>query len=152
MIGEGENAPDFSLKNQEGKTIRLSDYTGKKVAIYFYPKDNTPGCTKQGCNITENFGMLSGKKINVFGISKDSVESHKKFSEKHGFPFSILSDEKGETIQKYGVFNEKSIFGKTFMGTMRTTFIIGENGKVKKIIKKPDVKSHAEEIIKAFEE
>ncbi|MFH1391704.1 MAG: thioredoxin-dependent thiol peroxidase [Candidatus Diapherotrites archaeon] len=150
MLEIEQKAPDFSLKNQDEKTIKLSDFKGKKVAIYFYPKDDTPGCTKQGCNIRDNFSKLKKKGIIILGISKDSVQKHKKFSEKYRFNFPILSDEKGEVIEKYGVFKEKTIFGKSFMGINRTTFLIDEKGIIKKIIKKPDVSNHSEEIIRGF--
>ncbi|MCR4335115.1 MAG: thioredoxin-dependent thiol peroxidase [archaeon] len=150
MLETGQKAPGFSLKDQNGKIISLSDFYGKKVAVYFYPKDDTPGCTTQGCNIRDNFSELKKKNILIFGISKDSPESHKRFSEKYGFNFPILSDEKGEVIEKYGVFKEKSIFGKTFMGIIRTTFLIDEKGIIKKIIKKPDTANHSKEIIQGF--
>ncbi|MAG18069.1 MAG: thioredoxin-dependent thiol peroxidase [Candidatus Diapherotrites archaeon] len=152
MLETGQKAPGFSLKSQGEKTIKLSDFKGKKVALYFYPKDDTPGCTKQGCNIRDNFSELRKKGIIVLGISKDSIQKHQKFSGKYGFNFPILSDENGKVIEKYGVFKEKSMFGKTFMGIKRTTFLIDENGKIKKIIKKPDVINHSEEIISGFEE
>ncbi len=150
MLSVGKKAPGFSLKDQNGKLRRLSDYKGKKLAIYFYPKDDTPGCTTQGCNIRDNFGKLGKYGIEVLGISKDNVESHKKFSGKYQFNFPILADEKGEVIEKYGVWKEKSMYGKTFMGICRTTFLIDENGKVVKIIAKPDVSNHAEEITEGF--
>jgi len=146
----GDKAPQFSLPDQNGKIHALSNYTGKKVAVYFYPKDDTSGCTSQGCNIRDNLGRLKKYGIVVLGISKDGVESHKKFAEKFKFNFPILSDEKGEVLGKYGVWKEKSMYGKTFLGTHRTTFLIDEKGIVVKVIAKPDVAGHAEEIIAGF--
>ncbi len=151
MIEEGKKAPNFSIKNQKGKTVNLTDFAGKKVAIYFYPKDNTPGCTKQACSIRDGWKELREKEIVVLGISKDSLKSHTNFSSKFELPFDILSDEKGEVIEKYGVFKQKSIFGKTFLGIQRTTFLINEKGIIIKIIKKPIVAEHAFEILKGFE-
>ena len=149
-LKEGMKAPDFSLPSQDGGKVKLSDFRGKKIALYFYPKDDTPGCTTQGCNLRDNFSRLKEKNIVVLGVSKDSVESHKKFSEKFSFPFKILSDEKLEALQKYGVWKEKSLYGKTFLGVHRTTFLIDEKGIIKKIISRPDTANHAEEIIKGF--
>lgn len=145
-----QKAPLFALKDQNGAIHKLSDYRGKKLALYFYPKDNTPGCTTQGCNIRDNFSTLVEKGIVVLGVSKDSVESHKKFVEKFGFNFSILSDTEGKVIEAYGVWKEKSMYGKTFLGIRRTTFLIDEKGKIVKIIEKPDVGRHAEEILTGF--
>ena len=136
-------APGFSLKDQGGKIHTLSYYRGKKVCLYIYPKDDTPGCTTQGCNIRDNFSKLKEKGIFVLGLSKDSEQSHKKFSEKFKFNFPIVSDEKGEVIEKYGAWKEKSMYGKTFMGIARTTFLIDEKGIVVKIITKPDTARHA---------
>ncbi len=152
MIETGKNAPQFQLKDQEGKIHRLADYSGKKVALYFYPKDDTPGCTTQGCNIRDNFDRLKKYEIVVLGISKDSVESHKKFADKFNFNFPILSDESTKTIEAYGAWKEKSMYGKTFMGIARTTVLIDERGKIVKIIGKPDVANHADEIIAGFAE
>ncbi|PIN85761.1 MAG: thioredoxin-dependent thiol peroxidase [Candidatus Diapherotrites archaeon CG11_big_fil_rev_8_21_14_0_20_37_9] len=151
MPKSGEKAPDFSLPNQKGNVVKLSELKGKKVCLYFYPKDDTPGCTKQACNIRDNWKALEKKGILVFGISKDSVKSHGKFAEKYSFSFPVLSDEKKEVIEKYGVFKEKSMYGKTFLGVQRTTFLINEKGIIIKIIKKPVVGNHAEEIVAGFE-
>ncbi len=150
MLQEGEKAPEFSLPDQGGKTHSLADYRGKKVALYFYPKDDTPGCTAQGCSIRDNFSGLKKKGIFVIGISKDSVESHKKFAEKFKFGFPILSDTEGKIIEAYGAWKEKSMYGKTFLGIARTTFLIDEVGTIKKIIAKPDTAGHAKEIIEGF--
>lgn len=151
MLEIGNKAPSFSLKNQDGKTFKLSDYKGKRLALYFYPRDNTPGCTIQACNIRDNYSALKKKGITVLGISKDSRESHKKFSQKFGFDFPILADEETTVIEKYGVFKEKSMFGKSFMGIKRTTFLINEKGRIKDIIRSPKVGEHSKEIIERFE-
>ncbi|MEM4257429.1 MAG: thioredoxin-dependent thiol peroxidase [Candidatus Diapherotrites archaeon] len=150
VLKEGSKAPDFSLPDQEGKVRSLKDYVGKKLAVYFYPKDDTPGCTTQGCNIRDNYSKLIEKGINVVGISKDNVESHKKFASKFKFNFPILSDEKMQVLKSYGVWQEKSLYGKTFLGIKRTTFLIDEKGVIIKIIEKPDVANHAKEIAEGF--
>ena len=150
-LKEGMKAPDFSLPSQDGGKVKLSDFRGKKIALYFYPKDDTPGCTTQGCNLRDNFSRLKEKNIVVLGVSKDSVESHKKFAEKFGFPFKILSDEKLGVLEKYGVWKEKSLYGKTFLGVHRTTFLIDGKGIIKKIISRPDVSNHSLEIFMGFE-
>lgn len=146
----GKKAPLFSLSDQNGKLHSLADYCGKKLALYFYPKDDTPGCTAQGCSVRDNFAALKEKGIVVLGVSKDSVDSHKKFAEKFKFNFPVLSDEKGETIEKYGVWKEKSMYGRTFLGIARTTFLIDEKGKIVKVIERPDTANHAREIIEGF--
>lgn len=151
MLEVNDKAPSFSLKNQDGKTFKLSDYKGKKLALYFYPRDNTPGCTAQACNIRDNYSALKKNGITVLGISKDSVESHKKFSKKFEFDFPILADEETTVIEKYGIFKKKSMFGKSFMGIKRTTFLIDEKGRIKDIIISPQVGEHAKEIIERFE-
>ncbi|MBI4209899.1 MAG: thioredoxin-dependent thiol peroxidase [Candidatus Diapherotrites archaeon] len=150
MIQEGQKAPEFRLDDQYGKEHSLREYKGRKVALYFYPKDDTPGCTAQGCSIRDSFAALKEKGIIVLGVSKDSVESHKKFSGKFGFNFPILSDPDGKVIEKYGVWKEKSMYGKTFMGIARTTFLIDENGIIVKVIGRPDTANHAGEIIRGF--
>mgnify|MGYP001589979114 CR=1 FL=1 len=146
----GKKAPGFSLADQDGKMHSLADYSGKKVAVYFYPKDDTPGCTAQGCSIRDNFSSLAEKGIIVLGISKDSVESHKKFSDKFGFNFPILSDPEGKTIGAYGAWKEKSMYGKTFLGIARMSVLIDEKGKVVKVIEKASPAKHAQEIIEGF--
>ncbi len=146
----GKKAPGFSLAGQDGKMHSLADYSGKKVAVYFYPKDDTPGCTAQGCSIRDNFSSLAEKGIIVLGISKDSVESHKKFSDKFGFNFPILSDPEGKTIGAYGAWKEKSMYGKTFLGIARMSVLIDEKGKVVKVIEKASPAKHAQEIIEGF--
>ncbi len=151
MIQEGQKAPDFSLKDQNNETVKLSSLKGKKVALYFYPKDDTPGCTTQACNIRDNYAELKKNGILVFGISKDSIESHKKFAQKYKFSFPILSDPGGKVIESYGAWKEKSMYGKTFMGIARTTFLIDGKGTIKKIISKPNVAEHTKEIIDGYQ-
>ncbi len=149
-LAAGMKAPDFTLADQQGKMHSLSDYLGKKVAVYFYPKDDTPGCTAQGCSIRDNFSALAEKDIIVLGISKDNVESHKKFADKFKFNFPILSDPDGKVIESYGAWKEKSMYGRTFLGIARTTFLIDEKGSLVKVIEKPDTAQHAQEIINGF--
>lgn len=143
---EGQKAPDFELKDSEGKTHKLSNYKGKKVIIYFYPKDNTPGCTKEACDFRDNYHDIEKKAI-VFGISGDSEDSHKKFKEKYSLPFILLSDPEKEVIKKYGALKEKSMFGNTFLGIVRSTIIIDEDGKIIKIFPKVKVSGHVREVL-----
>ncbi len=144
MLKPGDNAPDFSLKDSAGKTVKLADFKGKKVVLYFYPKDDTPGCTSEACNLCDNFSKL--KSLAVLGISMDSSDSHKKFSEKYSLPFPLLSDPKGAVCKKYGVYAQKNMYGRKYWGIQRTTFII-ENGKIKHIFEKVNVSDHANEIL-----
>lgn len=146
-LAEGKKAPAIKLKDQNGKTISLSDYTGKKVVIYFYPKDMTPTCTVQACNLRDNFDLLKKNGIVVLGISPDDVDSHKKFESKHDLPFTLLADPKQDVLKKYGVWGEKSMYGRKYMGVLRTTFLIDEKGVIRKIIEKPKSSEHAKEIL-----
>jgi peroxiredoxin Q/BCP len=143
MVLEGQKAPVFKAKDQNGNTVSLSDFKGKKVAIFFYPQDDTPTCTQQACNLT----LLKKNGIAVVGISPDDVEKHAKYQSKYDLPFTLLADPKHKIIESYGVWGEKNMYGKKYMGLLRTTFIIEEKGVVIKVIKKPKVKMHAEEII-----
>lgn len=136
MLEVGSQAPDFTLQNQDGESVSLSDYKGKKVILYFYPKDNTPGCTKQACGFAENYPQFVEKGAVVLGISKDSVKSHKKFQEKYHLPFTILSDEELKVIQAYDIWKEKTMYGKNFMGVVRTTYLIDEEGIIIKAFDK----------------
>ena len=133
MLEIGTKAPDFSLPDQNGKTHSLSDYLGKKVILYFYPKDNTPGCTKQACGFAELYPQFCERGAVVIGISKDSVASHKKFEENYGLPFTLLSDTERKVIEAYGVWQEKKNYGKVSMGVVRSTYLIDENGMVSKV-------------------
>ncbi|MBE6380928.1 MAG: thioredoxin-dependent thiol peroxidase [Lentisphaerae bacterium] len=146
----GAKAPDFSLTDQHGNTVKLSDFAGKKVVVYFYPKDNTPGCTRQACAFAENYAGFKTKGVVVIGISKDSVPSHKKFAEKYALPFILLSDPDLQAIQDYGVWQEKKLYGKVSMGVVRTTFIIDEKGMIEKIMPKVKPDTNAVEILAAL--
>jgi thioredoxin-dependent peroxiredoxin len=145
-----DKAPDFELKDQDGKSHKLSDYKGKKIVLYFYPRDDTPGCTKEACDFRDNYGALK-KKALVIGVSADDEKSHKKFVEKYSLPFILLSDPDKKVLNLYGVWGKKSFIGKTYMGIIRTTFIIDKSFKIKKIFPKVSVEGHVQEIIKALE-
>ena len=143
----GDKAPDFSLPSSEGKTVSLKDFKGKKLVIYFYPKDDTPGCTKESCSFRDNLARVRSKGAEIIGISADSVKSHQKFTEKYQLPFLLLSDEDKEVIKVYGVWKEKSFMGKKYMGIERTTFVIDMSGKIAHIFYKVKVDGHTDEVI-----
>ncbi|MCS6820234.1 MAG: thioredoxin-dependent thiol peroxidase [Microscillaceae bacterium] len=143
----GDLAPDFESKDQHGNTIRLSDYKGKKVVLYFYPKDDTSGCTAQACNLRDNYEALQNAGYIVLGVSTDNEASHQKFIQKYNLPFTLIADTSQEVVQKYGVWKEKSMYGKKYMGTARTTFIIDEEGKISQIISKVKTADHAKQIL-----
>lgn len=145
-----KNAPSFKGLDQNGNTIALKDFKGKKVVLYFYPKDDTPGCTAQACNLRDNHSELMKKGFVVIGVSADSVKKHKKFEEKYELPFSLIADEDKKIVEAFGVWGEKKFMGKTYMGITRTTFLIDENGKIKAIIDKPDTKNHTAEVLEAW--
>lgn len=147
----GSKAPAFKGVDQNGKKVSLSDYKGKKVVLYFYPQDDTPTCTTQACNLRDNFGLLRNKGIEVIGVSPDAIAKHKKFQNKHDLPFTLLADEELSIIEKYGVWGEKSMYGKKYMGLIRTTFLINEKGLIHAIIAKPKAKEHTSEILEAWE-
>ncbi len=151
MLKEGSKAPTFTLPNQDGKKVSLKDFLGKKVVLYFYPKDMTSGCTKEACDFRDHIKLFNNKDVVVLGLSPDSVQSHKKFQEKYGLPFDLLSDESKKVLEKYGVWKEKSMYGKKYFGVERTTFIIDENGKIKKIFPKVKVNGHIKEVLQALE-
>jgi len=148
----GDKVPSFKLKNQDGKTISSSDLKGKPVVLYFYPKDNTSGCTKEACNFRDEYPKFGKMKAEIIGISADSVESHKKFIEKYKLPFNLLSDEKKEVVEKYGVWKEKNMYGRKYMGIVRTTFIIDASGKISNIFPKVKVDKHNQEVMEALKE
>ena len=150
-LSVGKKAPAFTGVDQNGNSISLKDFKGKKVVLYFYPKDDTPGCTAQACNLRDNHSELLKKGFAVIGVSVDSVKKHKKFEEKYELPFSLIADEDKKIVEAYGVWGEKKFMGKTYMGTTRTTFLIDEDGKIKSIIEKPDTKNHAAEVLEAWE-
>ena len=147
MLEVGTQAPDFTLPDQNGNRHSLSDYRGKEVILYFYPKDNTPGCTKQACGFAERYPQFIEKGAVVLGISKDSVASHKKFEEKYGLPFTILSDPELVAIQAYDVWQEKKNYGKTYMGVVRTTYLIDEEGKIAKVFDKVKAADNPEQML-----
>ncbi|MBQ5320416.1 MAG: thioredoxin-dependent thiol peroxidase [Oscillospiraceae bacterium] len=147
MLEAGMKAPDFTLNDKNGNAVSLSDFKGKKVVMYFYPRDNTPGCTRQACAFAGLYGEFKKKNVEVIGISKDSVASHAKFSEKHGLDFVLLSDPELVAIQAYGVWQEKKLYGKVSMGVVRTTFIIDENGSIEKVMPKVKPDTNAAEIL-----
>ena len=148
MIEVGMKAPNFTLFDKDGKEVTLSSFLGKKVVVYFYPKDNTSGCTQEACNLRDNYQAMIAKGYNVIGVSKDSVKSHKNFAEKYDLPFTLLADTSTEMIQAFGAWGEKSLYGRKYMGTLRTTFIFDEEGILTEIIEKVDTKNHAEQILK----
>lgn len=150
MLEIGKKAPDFSLENQDGKKISLKDFTGKKVVLYFYPKDDTSGCTKEACSFSENLPKFSKIDAVILGVSPDSVKSHKKFSEKYKLKIDLLADEDKKVIEKYGVWKEKSMYGRKYMGVERTTFVIDEKGKIKTIFNKVKVDGHDKEVLEAL--
>lgn len=147
MLNVGDNAPDFTLSDQFGEIHKLSDYRGKKVVLYFYPKDDTPGCTKEACSFRDNFQEYRKRKMVVLGVSKDSTKSHVKFSEKYSLPFTLLSDDDTVVSQAYGVWGLKKFMGKEYYGINRMTFIIDEDGQILRIYEKVKPENHAEEIL-----
>ncbi len=147
MLKAGDKAPAFTLKDRDGKDVCLSDFAGKKIVLYFYPKDNTPGCTKQACAFAGLYGEFQKKGVEVIGISRDSTASHVKFAEKYGLPFILLSDPELTAIQAYGVWQEKKMYGKSTMGVVRTTFIIDEQGNIEKVMQKVKPDTNAAEIL-----
>ena len=144
----GDKIPEILGKDQDGKTVKASDFAGKKLALYFYPKDSTPGCTSEACNLRDNYQALMARGIEVIGVSVDSEQSHKKFIAKNELPFRLIADTEKTLVQTFGVWGEKSMYGRKYMGTFRTTFIIDEQGKVERIIgpKEIKVKDHANQI------
>ena len=151
QLVEGIAAPDFSGINQKGETISLSGFKGKKLILYFYPKDNTPGCTAESCNLNDNYEMWLSKGYEVVGVSPDNVSSHKKFANKFKFRFNLLADPETKVLQTYGVWGEKSMYGKKYMGVLRTTFVISENGIIEEIFEKVDTKNHTNQLTKALD-
>lgn len=152
MLQEGDQAPDFTMRNERGENVSLSGLRGNKVALYFYPKDDTPGCTKQACSLRDNFSALTAAGIKVFGISTDDEQSHQKFISKYDLPFNLLIDENHRVADQYDAYGEKKFMGKTYNGIFRKTFLIDEKGRIKKIFEKVKVEEHADEILNAFQE
>ena len=152
QLQEGQQAPAFTAMDQNGDKISLADFKGKKIALYFYPQDDTETCTAQACNLRDNYALLKKEGFVVLGVSPDDEKSHKKFESKYGLPFILLADPRHRIIEKYGVWGEKQLFGHKYLGLHRTTFIIDEKGVIRKIFLKPRSKQHAAEIIKAWKE
>jgi len=143
----GDKAPDFSLLDENEKTVTLSNLRGKKIVLFFYPKDNTPGCTKEACDFRDTFSQFKKQGVEVFGISKDNAKAHAKFITKYSLPFSLLVDDNADVCQAYGVINKKSMFGKTFLGIQRSTFLIDEKGIISAIWRKVKVPGHVEQVL-----
>ncbi|MEW6432858.1 MAG: thioredoxin-dependent thiol peroxidase [Myxococcota bacterium] len=150
MIEEGKKAPAFSLKNQAGKTVKLADFAGQHVVLYFYPKDDTPGCTKEACDFRDGHAKLKKAGAVVLGVSPDDEKRHAKFREKYSLPFDLLADVDHEVAEKYGAWGEKSLYGRKFMGIIRSTFLIGPDGKVKKVWPRVKVDGHAGDVLAAL--
>ena len=147
MLEKGMKAPDFTLPDQNGSSVSLSDFLGKKVVLYFYPKDNTPGCTRQACAFGENFASFQTKNTVVIGVSKDSVASHQRFAEKYSLPFILLSDPELKAIQAYGVWQEKKLYGKVSMGVVRSTYLIDEEGMIEAVMPKVKPDTNAGDLL-----
>jgi len=150
-LKEGMSAPSFEGVDQEGRTIKLSDFAGRKLVLYFYPKDNTSGCTAEACSLRDSHEEFLNKGFAVVGVSTDSEKSHKGFAAKYSLPFPIIADTSKKNVNDYGVYQEKKMYGKSFFGIVRTTFIIDEKGKIEKIIAKVDTKNHSEQIFKLYQ-
>lgn len=152
QLKEGDKAPPFTGSDQDGNKISLSDFKGQKLVLFFYPEDDTPTCTVQNCNLRDNYALLRKNGFQVIGVSPDDEQSHRKFREKFKLPFTLLSDPQHKIIDKYGVWGEKNLYGRKYMGLHRTTFVINEKGSISKIFLRPKNKAHAEEIIKTSQE
>ena len=150
MVKEGATAPAFKTTNENGETVSLKDLRGQKVVLYFYPKDDTPGCTKEACSFRDAFAKFKKRDIYIFGISPDSEKSHQKFITKYKLPFTLLADAEHSIADAYGVWGEKKFMGRTYMGILRTTFLIDEKGKIKKVFEKVKPEDHADEVLEAF--
>jgi len=144
----GDLAPQFESTDQNGNSIKLSDYKGKKVVLYFYPKDNTPGCTAESCNLRDNYELLQKQGYVVLGVSSDNEKSHQKFIEKHALPFSLIADTDKSVHELFGTWAEKSMYGRKYMGTLRSTFVINEEGRIQEVIEKVKTKEHTSQILK----
>ena len=152
MLEEGDDAPDFTVKNQNGEEVKLSNFRGKKVVLYFYPKDDTPGCTKEACSLRDGFEEFKRRGIEILGVSTDGEKSHQKFISKYELPFILLADTEHAVADLYESYGEKKFMGKTYDGVLRKTFLIDEAGKIKRIFDKVKVDEHADEVLEAFGE
>jgi peroxiredoxin Q/BCP len=150
MVEEGKPAPDFELETDDGETVSLKDFRGKPVVLYFYPKDDTPGCTAQACGIRDDYGRFEDAGAVVLGVSPDTVKSHVKFKEKYGLPFTLLADPEHEVAEQYGVWGEKKYMGRTYMGISRSTFIIDADGNVARVMHKVKPDTHADQVLDAL--
>ncbi|MBT8196318.1 MAG: thioredoxin-dependent thiol peroxidase [Bacteroidia bacterium] len=150
-LKEGDKAPALTGVDENGNKVKLSDYKGKKLILYFYPKDNTPGCTAESCNLRDNFSMLKKKGFGIVGVSPDSEKSHLKFIDKFDLPFTLIADTEKELSKKYGTWGKKKFMGKEYMGIIRTTFVIDEKGKIDRIFDKVKTKTHTEQILESYE-
>lgn len=146
-LSKGAVAPEFEGTDQHGKTIRLKDFKGRKVILYFYPKDDTPGCTAEACNLRDNYKKWQKSGFEVLGVSPDDEKSHKKFGDKYNLPFSLIADPERKILEAYGVWGEKKMYGKSYQGVLRTTYVIGENGVIEDIFSKVDTKNHTSQIL-----
>ena len=149
-LTEGGKAPGFKAKDQNGNPVSLKDFRGKKVVLYFYPEDDTPTCTVEACNLRDNYNLLEKKGLVILGVSPDDEKKHKKFELKYKLPFTLIADPEKKIVEKYGVWGEKNLYGRKYMGLHRTTFLIDEKGIIQKIFRKPKSKIHREEILKAL--
>ena len=147
----GDSAPVFSAKDQDGNEVKLSDYKGEKVILYFYPKDDTPGCTAQSCNLRDNYDVLLKRGYKVLGVSVDDEKSHRKFIKKYNLPFPLLADTDQKLVNAYGVWGEKKLFGRDYMGIIRTTFVIDENVVIEEVVQKVDTENHTDQILNKSE-
>ena len=152
MLKEGDQAPDFAARDTDGNEVKLADLRGRKVVLYFYPKDDTPGCTKQACSIRDSYSEFQERGIKVLGVSLDDAASHRKFTDKYELPFTLLADTEHQLADAYGVYGEKQFMGKKYMGVDRKTFLIDEQGRIRKVFDKVNVDEHADEVLDAFEE
>ena len=150
MLKEGDKAPDFKVRDADGNLVKLSAFRGQKVVLYFYPKDDTPGCTREACSFRDSHSKLTRRGIKVLGVSLDSEASHKKFAAKYDLPFTLLSDPERSVSEAYGTYGEKKFMGRTYMGLHRMTFLIDEKGRIKKIFNKVKPEGHADEVLEAF--
>ena len=151
LLEKGSVAPDFKGLNQNNESISLADFKGKKLILYFYPKDDTPGCTAESCNLSDNYDAWIEKGYEVVGVSPDSVASHKKFAEKYGLKFNLIADTEKEILQAYGAWGEKNMYGKKYMGVLRTTYVINEEGVIEEVFGKVQTKDHTNQIIKSLD-
>jgi thioredoxin-dependent peroxiredoxin len=147
LLKVGDKAPDFSVPDQDGKMVSLKDYKGKKVILYFYPKDDTSGCTAEACNLQDNRPLITKKNYEIIGVSADTVKSHKKFADKFHLSFKLLADTEKDIINKYGAWGEKMLFGRKYMGILRVTYLIDEKGLIEQVITDVDTKNHTEQIV-----